>query len=157
MTTAPAGGHAALMDGVYRYQRHVYDLTRKYYLLGCAGAAMVRGYSDVRRAVPAPRIRAGRHPMITARGPLPPKVSPNNALARQGTVGPARRSGRAQRNHAGGQAHWMSLHRSPDRGPGCTCVPAQPPISRRSNARWTSHSKATSAMAAEPPPTSTRW
>lgn len=27
-------GHAALMDGVYRYQRHVYDLTRKYYLLG---------------------------------------------------------------------------------------------------------------------------
>lgn len=28
------GGHAALMDGVYRGQRHVYDLTRKYYLLG---------------------------------------------------------------------------------------------------------------------------
>lgn len=27
-------GHAALMDGVYRYQRHVYDLTRKFYLLG---------------------------------------------------------------------------------------------------------------------------
>ena len=26
--------HAALMDGVYRHQRHVYDLTRKYYLLG---------------------------------------------------------------------------------------------------------------------------
>jgi S-adenosylmethionine-diacylgycerolhomoserine-N-methlytransferase len=26
--------HASLMDGVYRYQRHVYDLTRKYYLLG---------------------------------------------------------------------------------------------------------------------------
>ena len=26
--------HAALMDGVYRWQRHVYDLTRKYYLLG---------------------------------------------------------------------------------------------------------------------------
>lgn len=26
--------HAELMDGVYRYQRHVYDLTRKYYLLG---------------------------------------------------------------------------------------------------------------------------
>ena len=22
------------MDGVYRYQRHIYDLTRKYYLLG---------------------------------------------------------------------------------------------------------------------------
>ena len=26
--------HADLMDGVYRWQRHVYDLTRKYYLLG---------------------------------------------------------------------------------------------------------------------------
>jgi S-adenosylmethionine-diacylgycerolhomoserine-N-methlytransferase len=26
--------HASLMDGVYRYQRHFYDLTRKYYLLG---------------------------------------------------------------------------------------------------------------------------
>ena len=26
--------HAKLMDGVYRRQRHVYDLTRKYYLLG---------------------------------------------------------------------------------------------------------------------------
>ena len=31
---ALAGSHAALMDGVYRHQRHVYDLTRKYYLLG---------------------------------------------------------------------------------------------------------------------------
>jgi hypothetical protein len=27
-------GHAVLMDRVYRHQRHVYDLTRKYYLLG---------------------------------------------------------------------------------------------------------------------------
>jgi S-adenosylmethionine-diacylgycerolhomoserine-N-methlytransferase len=27
-------GHAALMDKVYRRQRHIYDLTRKYYLLG---------------------------------------------------------------------------------------------------------------------------
>lgn len=26
--------HAARMDGMYRYQRHIYDLTRKYYLLG---------------------------------------------------------------------------------------------------------------------------
>lgn len=26
--------HASLMDGVYKYQRHFYDLTRKYYLLG---------------------------------------------------------------------------------------------------------------------------
>ncbi|HYM17088.1 MAG TPA: methyltransferase [Micropepsaceae bacterium] len=26
--------HGALMDGVYRYQRHVYDLTRKYFLFG---------------------------------------------------------------------------------------------------------------------------
>ena len=33
---APAhdGDNAALMDGVYRRQRHIYDLTRKYYLLG---------------------------------------------------------------------------------------------------------------------------
>ena len=28
------GGHEALMDSVYRHQRHIYDLTRKYYLLG---------------------------------------------------------------------------------------------------------------------------
>lgn len=30
-------GHAALMDRNYRFQRHVYDLTRKYYLLGRDG------------------------------------------------------------------------------------------------------------------------
>lgn len=30
----PARDHAALMDRIYRGQRHVYDLTRKYYLLG---------------------------------------------------------------------------------------------------------------------------
>lgn len=29
-----AGGHSALMDAVYRRQRHIYDATRKYYLLG---------------------------------------------------------------------------------------------------------------------------
>lgn len=28
------GEHGRLMDGVYRHQRHIYDLTRKYYLLG---------------------------------------------------------------------------------------------------------------------------
>jgi S-adenosylmethionine-diacylgycerolhomoserine-N-methlytransferase len=33
-TTAPSDDHAGLMDGMYRYQRHIYDLTRKYYLLG---------------------------------------------------------------------------------------------------------------------------
>ena len=27
-------GHAELMDSVYRYQRHIYDFTRKYYLFG---------------------------------------------------------------------------------------------------------------------------
>lgn len=32
--SAAESAHAALMDGVYRHQRHVYDLTRKYYLLG---------------------------------------------------------------------------------------------------------------------------
>lgn len=30
-------GHGQLMDAVYRYQRHIYDLTRKYYLLGRDG------------------------------------------------------------------------------------------------------------------------
>lgn len=29
-----AAAHAGLMDGIYRHQRHVYDLTRKFYLLG---------------------------------------------------------------------------------------------------------------------------
>lgn len=29
-----AAGHAGQMDAVYRYQRHFYDITRKYYLLG---------------------------------------------------------------------------------------------------------------------------
>lgn len=32
-----SGDHGGLMDGVYRYQRHIYDLTRKYYLLGRDG------------------------------------------------------------------------------------------------------------------------
>jgi S-adenosylmethionine-diacylgycerolhomoserine-N-methlytransferase len=30
----PASSHVALMDKVYRRQRHIYDFTRKYYLLG---------------------------------------------------------------------------------------------------------------------------
>ncbi len=30
-------GHGSLMDGVYRRQRHIYDLSRKYYLLGRDG------------------------------------------------------------------------------------------------------------------------
>lgn len=29
--------HGGLMDGVYRWQRHIYDVTRKYYLLGRDG------------------------------------------------------------------------------------------------------------------------
>jgi len=29
-----SSAHASLMNGVYRRQRHIYDLTRKYYLLG---------------------------------------------------------------------------------------------------------------------------
>lgn len=29
-----SAGHARRMDRMYRYQRHIYDLTRKYYLLG---------------------------------------------------------------------------------------------------------------------------
>jgi S-adenosylmethionine-diacylgycerolhomoserine-N-methlytransferase len=31
---AEAGDHRAHMDGIYRYQRYIYDATRKYYLLG---------------------------------------------------------------------------------------------------------------------------
>jgi S-adenosylmethionine-diacylgycerolhomoserine-N-methlytransferase len=34
MTGTPAGEHSQLMDRVYRRQRHIYDLTRKYYLFG---------------------------------------------------------------------------------------------------------------------------
>jgi S-adenosylmethionine-diacylgycerolhomoserine-N-methlytransferase len=32
--TGHTTGHAALMDGIYRRQRHFYDATRKYFLLG---------------------------------------------------------------------------------------------------------------------------
>ena len=46
---SPASGHAGLMDGVYRRQRHIYDLTRKFYLLGrdglIAGLAVPAGGS----------------------------------------------------------------------------------------------------------------
>lgn len=34
MTLALAGTHYGLMDQVYRRQRHIYDLTRKFYLFG---------------------------------------------------------------------------------------------------------------------------
>ncbi|MGD9784886.1 MAG: class I SAM-dependent methyltransferase [Hyphomicrobiaceae bacterium] len=34
---APDAAHAAHMDTIYRYQRHVYDATRKFYLLGRDG------------------------------------------------------------------------------------------------------------------------
>jgi len=34
MGTAAHGDAASHMDGIYRYQRYVYDLTRKYFLLG---------------------------------------------------------------------------------------------------------------------------
>ncbi len=34
MASTPRPSHAALMDEVYRGQRHIYDLTRKYYLFG---------------------------------------------------------------------------------------------------------------------------
>jgi S-adenosylmethionine-diacylgycerolhomoserine-N-methlytransferase len=34
MADAVENSHAAAMDRMYRYQRHIYDLTRKYYLLG---------------------------------------------------------------------------------------------------------------------------
>lgn len=34
MASTPSPTHAALMDEVYRGQRHIYDFTRKYYLFG---------------------------------------------------------------------------------------------------------------------------
>ncbi|MDJ0977317.1 MAG: methyltransferase domain-containing protein [Erythrobacter sp.] len=34
VSTSQKAGHAALMDSVYKGQRHIYDLTRKYYLFG---------------------------------------------------------------------------------------------------------------------------
>jgi S-adenosylmethionine-diacylgycerolhomoserine-N-methlytransferase len=34
MKSTAGGDHARHMDGIYRYQRYVYDATRKYYLLG---------------------------------------------------------------------------------------------------------------------------
>ncbi|MDQ0421282.1 S-adenosylmethionine-diacylgycerolhomoserine-N-methyltransferase [Peteryoungia aggregata LMG 23059] len=34
LTAGDARDHALRMDRMYRYQRHIYDLTRKYYLLG---------------------------------------------------------------------------------------------------------------------------
>lgn len=34
LTPAGSRDHAESMDRMYRYQRHIYDLTRKYYLLG---------------------------------------------------------------------------------------------------------------------------
>jgi len=33
-TVTASGNHAALMDRIYRRQRHIYDFTRKYYLFG---------------------------------------------------------------------------------------------------------------------------
>lgn len=33
-SAAPLGDHAALMDDTYRWQRHIYDATRKFFLLG---------------------------------------------------------------------------------------------------------------------------
>lgn len=34
---APPSGHGALMDGIYRRQKHIYDATRKFYLFGRDG------------------------------------------------------------------------------------------------------------------------
>ncbi|TDK38884.1 class I SAM-dependent methyltransferase [Rhizobium deserti] len=51
MKVAPAqpASHAASMDRMYRYQRHIYDATRKYYLFGrdttIAGLALEPGQS----------------------------------------------------------------------------------------------------------------
>ena len=59
--TAPVAGHAAQMDAVYAFQRHIYDLTRKYYLLGrdrlwAPGVVVVARPAD-RRGYPAESAR----------------------------------------------------------------------------------------------------
>ena len=43
---------AALMDAMYRHQRHIYDLSRKYYLIGRDEA--------IRRLGPGPAIACSR-------------------------------------------------------------------------------------------------
>lgn len=46
---AEPGDHAAKMDGIYHWQRHIYDLTRKYFLFGrdrlIAGLDLAQGGS----------------------------------------------------------------------------------------------------------------
>ncbi len=48
--------HAALMDDVYRYQRYIYDFTRKYYLFG-RDRLITRSRSQARRARDRSRLR----------------------------------------------------------------------------------------------------
>ncbi len=70
--SAAEHSHAELMDGVYRYQRHVYDLTRKYYLLGRdrliddlavppGGAVLELGCGTGRNLVKVARALSARH------------------------------------------------------------------------------------------------
>ena len=46
MSEAGTASQAALMDGIYRGQRHIYDLTRKYYLFGRDGLIEQLAASD---------------------------------------------------------------------------------------------------------------
>lgn len=58
--------HAALMDGVYRFQRHIYDATRKHYLLG--RDALLRDIAALRpQSVLEVACGTGRNLMLAAR------------------------------------------------------------------------------------------
>lgn len=66
--------HAERMDGQYRYQRHIYDLTRKYYLFG---RDRMIARSGVPRDGTLPRGRLRHGPQSPAR---PPALSDGKAL-----------------------------------------------------------------------------
>ncbi len=64
MSIATAGSrrHAALMDRNYRFQRHIYDATRKYYLLG--RDPMISGLAVPRQGLgPRDRLWHGQKPV----------------------------------------------------------------------------------------------
>ena len=61
--------HAGLMDKVYRQQRHIYDLTRRYYLLG--RDTMIAGL-DAAPGCPFPRSRLRHRPQSRRRCPRVP-------------------------------------------------------------------------------------
>jgi hypothetical protein len=75
--------NASVMDGIYRHQRHIYDLTRRYYLLGrndlIAALKPPRAARCSRSAAAPPAISCWRHGTTPMRGSSastsPPKCS----------------------------------------------------------------------------------